>query len=112
MTAAADIPALVLAGQISPILAQVFAIIICAGIYTSAVPLLWTGVRKVSNEGTKKYRIITIAGGVIGCIVACFIPYKGLINVLYGMNGYLGFVLIFFMLVYDTKTKMSRKVKC
>ena len=23
-----------------------------------------------------------------------------------------GFVLIFFMLVYDTKTKMSRKVKC
>ena len=112
MTAAADIPALVLAGQISPILAQVFAIIICAGIYTSAVPLLWTGVRKVSNEGTKKYRIITIAGGAIGCIVACFIPYKGLINVLYGMNGYLGFVLIFFMLVYDTKTKMSRKVKC
>lgn len=112
VTAAADIPALVLAGQISPILAQIFAIIICAGIYTSAVPLLWTGVRKVSNEGTKKYRIITIAGGVIGCIVACFIPYKGLINVLYGMNGYLGFVLIFFMLVYDTKTKMSRKVKC
>ena len=111
VTAAADIPALVLAGQISPILAQIFAIIICAGIYTSAVPLLWTGVRKVSNEGTKKYRIITIAGGVIGCIVACFIPYKGLINVLYGMNGYLGFVLIFFMLVYDTKTKMSRKVK-
>lgn len=42
VTAAADIPALVLAAQISPILAQVFAIVICAGIYTSAVPLLWT----------------------------------------------------------------------
>lgn len=108
-TAAADIPALVLAKQISPALAQVFAIIICAGIYTSAVPLLWTGIRKVAKEGTGAYKIATIVGGIIGCIVACFVPYKGLINVLYGMNGYLGFILVFFMIVYDVKTKMSSK---
>lgn len=108
-TAAADIPALVLAGQISPILSQVFAIIICAGIYTSAVPLLWTGVRKIASEGTVKYKIVTVIGGILGCMIACFIPYKGLINVLYGMNGYLGFILVFFMLVYDIKTKMSKK---
>ena len=82
ITAAADIPALVLANSISPILAQIFAIIICAGIYTSAVPLLWTGIRKVSKEGTTRYKVVTIIGGVTGCIIACFIPYKGLINVL------------------------------
>ena len=109
VTAAADIPALVLAGQISPILAQIFAIIICAGIYTSAVPLLWTGVRKIAHEGTVRYRVVTIIGGVIGCITAVFIPYKGLINILYGINGYLGFILVFFMLIYDIKTRMSRK---
>lgn len=107
VTAAADIPALVLASLISPILAQIFAIIICAGIYTSAVPLLWTGVRKISKEGTKKYKIVTIVGGVLGCAIACFIPYKGLINILYGLNGYLGFILVFFMIVYDIKTRMS-----
>lgn len=101
---AADIPALVLATQISPILAQAFATIICGGIYTSAVPLLWTGVRKVSNEGTTKYKVVTVIAGLIGCIVSCFVPYKGLINFLYGMNGYLGFVLILFMLIYDIKT--------
>lgn len=109
VTASADIPALVLAKQISPILAQVFAIVICAGIYTSAVPLLWTGVRKVAKEGTMKYRIVTIVGGVLGCAIAIFIPYKGLINILYGINGYLGFVLIFFMIIYDVKTKMSNR---
>lgn len=109
VTAAADIPALVLASEISPILAQVFALIICAGIYTSAVPLLWTGVRKISKEGTSRYKIVTIVGGILGCIIACFIPYKGLINVLYGLNGYLGFILVFFMIVYDVKTKMSKK---
>lgn len=111
ITAAADIPALVLAKQISPLLAQAFAIIICAGIYTSAVPLLWTGVRKVSKEGTAKYRIITIVGGAIGCVIATFVPYKGLINILYGLNGYLGFILVFFMLVYDVKTRMSSNIQ-
>lgn len=108
-TAAADIPALVLAAQISPLLAQIFAIIICAGIYTSAVPLLWTGVRKVAHEGTNRYRIVTIVGGILGCVIAIFIPYKGLINVLYGLNGYLGFILVFFMIIYDVKTRMSKK---
>jgi len=108
LVANADIPALVLAKQISKILAQIFAIVICIGIYSSAVPLLWTGVRKFVNEDSKKYKLVTIIAGILGCIIACCVPYKGLINVLYGINGYLGFVLIFFMIVYDIKTKMSK----
>ena len=108
--ASADIPALILANQISPYAAQAFAIIICAGIYTSAVPLLWTGVRKITKEGTMKYKIITVVSGIAGCLIACFIPYKGLINVLYGLNGYLGFVLMFFMIMYDFKTRMSLRI--
>ena len=109
-TAGADIPALVLANQISPILAQAFAIIICAGIYTSAVPLLWTGVRSIAKEGNTKYKITTILAGILGCMIACFVPYKGLINVLYGLNGYLGFLLVLFMVIYDIKTKMSKNI--
>lgn len=108
--AGADIPALVLANQISPILAQAFAVIICAGIYTSAVPLLWTGVRSIAKEGKTKYKITTILAGTFGCMIACFVPYKGLINVLYGLNGYLGFLLVLFMIIYDIKTKMSKNI--
>lgn len=106
--AAADIPALILAGQISPVVSLAFAVVICAGIYTSATPLLWTAVRKIAEEETSKYKVVTIVAGVIGCAVACFVPYKGLINILYGINGYLGFVLIFVMMAYDFKTKMSK----
>lgn len=107
--ASADIPALVLAKQISPYIALVFAIIIYAGIYTSATPLLWTAVRRIAEEKTRKYNIITIIAGIIGCLIACFVPYKGLINLLYGINGYLGFVLIIAMVIYDLKTRMSKK---
>lgn len=107
ITAAADIPALMLAAQISPVVVQLFAIVICLGIYTSAVLLLWTGIRKFADEGTKKYKILAVAAGIVGCLIACYIPYKGLINIIYGVNGYLGFVLVFFMVVYDMRTKMS-----
>ncbi len=110
VSASADIPALALAQRISPLLAQIFAVIVCAGIYTSAVPLLWTSVRKVSSEGTSKYKIITVALGLSGCLISIFVPYKWLVNIIYGINGYLGFVLIFFMIIYDIKTRMSKKV--
>lgn len=111
ITATADIPALVLANEVHPILSQIFALVICAGIYTSAVPLLWTGVRKISTEGTKQYKIITIIAGTLGCLIAMYVPYTGLINFIYGVNGYLGFILVFFMIVYDIKNIALKKVK-
>ena len=70
---------------------------------------MWTGVRRISKENSTGYKIVTIAGGALGCIIACFVPYKGLINVLYGINGYLGFILIFFMVIYDIKTLVRSK---
>jgi uncharacterized membrane protein YkvI len=72
---------------------------------------LWTGVRKISDEGTKKYKIVTIVAGIVGCAIACFVPYKGLINILYGINGYLGFILVFFMLIYDVRESLNNKGK-
>lgn len=103
LVAIADIPALILAEQIHHFVAVIFAIIICAGIYTSATPLLWIVVRSVSEEGTIKYKVVTILLGCVGCLIACFIPYKGLINIIYGVNGYLGFLLVFVMIIHDVK---------
>lgn len=106
-TAYADIPALVLANSIHPLLGQIFAIIVFCGIYTTAVPLLWTGVGRVASSGTKRYKVLTLVGAAVGCAVACFLPYKGLVNILYGLNGYLGFILVAFMLVHDVLTRMG-----
>lgn len=105
----AGVPALTLAGTIHPWLAEAFAIIIFIGIYTSACPLLWTGIRKLSNEGTAKYKLFTVVGGVLGCVIACCIPYRPLLNVVYGLNGYLGFILVAFMIVNDVKLKIRKK---
>ena len=85
-----------------------FAVIIFCGIYTTSVPLLWTSIGRIEKEGTKKYKIYTVVLGIIGCVIACFLPYKALVNVLYGLNGYLGFSLVAFMLVYDFRTKIIK----
>lgn len=104
------IPALALAKMINPLFATVFAIIIFLGIYTTAVPLLWAGVKKITDIKSleNRYKIITIVMGIVGCAVSCFFPYKKLLNVLYGINGYLGFALIVFMIVNDVKILVKR----
>lgn len=109
MTWNAGVPALTLANNIHPWLAEAFAVIIFIGIYTSACPLLWTGIRKLSNEGTSKYKWLTIVGGALGCVIACYVPYRPLLNVIYGLNGYLGFILIAFMIVNDVRIWKIRK---
>lgn len=103
------IPTLALANKMSPALGLIFAVVIFVGIYTSAVPLLWTGVKRVAVEGTSKYKTATVVGGVLGCVVACLVPYAPLLNVLYGLNGYLGFALMAFMVVHDVRELLGSR---
>lgn len=103
------IPALVLANQIHPLFASLFAIIIYLGIFSSACPLLWTGVRKIAVDGTTRYKVITVFAGLLGLIVSCAVPYKGILNIIYGLNGYLGFILIAFMIVKDARSFILKK---
>ena len=49
--------------------------------------LLWTGVKRTAAESTRRYRIATVAGGVIARVVVCLVPYAPLLNVLSGPNG-------------------------
>lgn len=100
------IPALVLAKLVIPYYSTCFAFIIFIGIYTTAVPLLWngvTGIVKIFNVSTCKLNYMLVSGGIIGCLVSQFVPYQNLLNILYGLNGYLGITLVFFMLIHDFK---------
>ena len=99
----AGVPALVLAHSIHPVFAAFYAFIIFLGIYSSACPLLWTGISRIAQNDTPSYKIWAIVLGIMGCVVACYVPYRPLLNVIYGLNGYLGFVLVAFMIWNDMK---------
>jgi len=42
--------------------------------------------------------MLTVALGVLGLIVGLFLPFRVLVNYIYVLNGYVGAVLILFML--------------
>lgn len=93
-----DIPSLIIAEKIWPPLATVFSVIILAGIYTTAVPLLWSVSARFAQEKTNKFYMLTAGLAAAACFIALKLPFRQIVNVIYGINGYVGILLIFFML--------------
>ena len=93
-----DIPSLILAEYLWPPLASIFSIVILAGIFTTAVPLLWSVSARFALEKTAKFYIITSGLGVAACFVALALPFRQIVKIIYGINGYVGILVMFFML--------------
>lgn len=93
----ASVPTLTLAREISPIIATLFSVIICIGIYTTIVPSLWGIVRHFAADGTKKSVFLTILVSVLGLALG-LTDFKVLVNTIYPFSGYAGLILFGFML--------------
>lgn len=96
--AGAEIPALILASRLSPALALILSIAIFFGIYTAAVPLLWQASSRFASEGSGKYQGTTITFAIFGAGIALLFPFSVLVNAIYGVSGYIGFFLGFFVI--------------
>lgn len=67
-----------------------FSIVMFFGIYTTAVPMLWSGVNKIcQDEKTWKYRCVAMIMGAVAYVTAR-LPFARLINVVYPWMGYVG----------------------
>lgn len=107
--AGAQIPTLILAQKIHPALAVIFAVIVFTEIYTTAGPLLWSPVQRFApDEKSSRYRLLLVVMGVIGIFVGLVIPFDKLINVVYVINGYVGFLLLFMMIITDIRTRILK----
>src|SRR5699024_7620362 len=61
-----QIPMLVLASDVAPVVASLISLMILAGIYTTAIPLLWTVSSRFYPDGTRKYKILTVVLALVG----------------------------------------------
>lgn len=100
-----QIPSLLLASQIHPLLATVFSIIIFAGIYTTSVPLLWTVVARFAKEKTPRFRWLTLALGIVGGFIGVVLDFDVLVNYVYVLNGYVGILLLVIMIARSIQWK-------
>lgn len=103
------VPTLVLARNISSTLALIFSFIVVAGIYTTSVPLLWQVVARFSEEKTNKFKILTVILATIGVFIGLKVPFDRLVNIIYVINGYVGIVLLLFMIVKTIRTRALDK---
>ena len=102
-----EIPMLYLAQNLVPLIANIFAIILLAGIFTTSAPLLWSAVAKFASDGTKKFTVITIVLAA-GAFLSSFLPFGTLVNIVYPSSGWLGIVLLVFMLVKHIRIKLGK----
>lgn len=104
------VPSLILAGNIHPTVAVIFSLTVVAGIYTTAVPLLWTVVARTAEEKTSKFKIITVVLAVIGTFIGLKVPFNRLVNIIYVINGYVGIFLLVLMIIKDVRNINSMKI--
>ena len=102
-----EIPSLFVAAQLSPIFGDIFSVLLLLGIYTTAVPMLYTVCNKISSDSrSKAYRI----AAVITALVSVFggqLSFSTMISIIYPISGYAG-VVIFAGMIY---TKYIKKKK-
>ena len=88
-----------------PAIGILFSIILFAGIYTTAVPMLWLSCnRLVSDEKDKKFKILALILTIIAFIGGQF-SFSALVNSLYPISGYFGIILMLCIL----KTQLKKK---
>ncbi len=104
----AEIPMLVLANDIGPWVASGISVIIIAGIYTTAVPLLWTVSSRFFPDKTPGFKYLTIGLAALGTVIGLLIPFSQMVNVVYVVNGYVGVILLVLMLA-KTFTRLARR---
>lgn len=108
-----QIPSLMLAEKISPVLAGVFVVIVLLGIFSTAMPLLWMLAHKAGADRSRKFNVTTVLL-VVAAVVLSVLPFTVLVNKIYGISGYVGIAAIaiaFGRQIWMRSVRKSRNVK-
>ena len=98
------VPTLVLADHIHPMVGLVFSVIICCGIYTTTVPMLWGVVRHFAQDGSRKFVLVALILSALGLVLG-MTDFKALVNIIYPFSGYAGVILFGFIAWREFQTK-------
>lgn len=102
-----QIPSLVVASKIIPMVGSIFAVLLLAGIYTTAVPMLWTACNRITtDENSNTYKI----AAVIIIIISYFggqLQFGRMVGIVYPSTGYMG-LLLFAGMIYTNYFKKEK----
>jgi uncharacterized membrane protein YkvI len=100
------VPNLFLANRLTPLLANVFSVILIGEIYSTAAPMLWVTSDRFTKEGTSSHKMLV----VLLSVVAYFggqLPFGMLVGTVYPYVGYLG--IFFFVCIFVRQMLPAKK---
>lgn len=103
-----EVPSLVLADQIGRVIGIVFSVILICGIYTTAVPMLWSVSSQFAKEKTKKFTVAALILTVVALVLG-MTDFSKLVNIIYPFSGYVGIILMLLIFYRAIVNKQKEK---
>ncbi len=91
--AALDIPMLAMARTLPPWVAVLYAVLLLAEIYTTAVAMLFGFAARFVDKGPSAFRLAALAGGVVAS-AGGQIPFGAVVSYVYPVMGLMGMLLL------------------
>jgi uncharacterized membrane protein YkvI len=101
-----SIPLLFLANELVPVIGSIYALLLLAGIYTTAAPILWSVCIRFTEDHSKKMYVVAILV-TTGAFIASFTPFGTLVNIIYPSSGWLGIVFFVFMIMKQIRNRIN-----
>lgn len=108
VTSISEVPSLVLAREIHPILAVVLTIVMLLIIYNTAVGMLYPFLSRFWKPYSRKYKIGLLASVSIGYVLS-LVGFVDLVNFFYPILGYLGVLIGIMLAVHLIRSKVTKK---
>lgn len=104
-----QIPTLFMAKNISNVVGIIFSIVLIAGIYTTATPLLWSFCSSFSKEKTSKFVFIAFITTFVGLSFSKF-SFSKLVNIIYPLSGLFGVLILSAIIIRSFENICSNKM--
>lgn len=106
-----QVPLLSAIHNMAPSISWTFAIILMLGIYTTITGYIWFVSSRFAADRTPKSCIIAGVVTFVGMIGGYFIPFNTITNILYPFTGWIGGVMVIFLIYKDIKNRKSVSTK-
>jgi uncharacterized membrane protein YkvI len=104
-----QIPLLWIAQQVFTEAGGIFTFVLFAGIYTTAVPLLWAAINRIEpNDTSKRSKVIALIGTVLGLALAQ-VPFASLVNILFPVVGYATQIILVCIIIKQVRNARAQK---
>lgn len=104
-----EVPTLAMAMLISKVFGTCYIVMMCMGIYTSAVPEFLMFCTSFRKEGTVSYKVFSAIAIALSTALTTLLPFGTLYNYVYLVAGYLGWGLIVIVVYKNIKVKREKK---